>query len=71
MVDAKTGAVRLASKLSAPSSGVFPRRKRVFSRMDIIIGDAYYVRGSSHDEYEQLAEEIMEHIYALRDGESA
>ena len=72
MVDAKTGAVRLASKLSAPIVPVYiPRRKRVFSRMDIIIGEPYYVRGSSHDEYEQLAEEIMEHIYALRDGESA
>lgn len=72
MVDAKTGAVRLASKLDVPIVPVYiPRRKKLFRRMDVLIGEPYKVSGHTHDEYEQLADDIMEHIYELRDGEGA
>ena len=72
MVDAKTGAVRLASKLRVPIVPVYiPRRKKLFSRVHLIIGEPYYVEGHNHNEYEQLADDIMERIYELRDGESA
>lgn len=72
MVDAKTGAVRLASKLHVPIVPVYiPRRKKPFSRIDMSIGKPYSVDGHNHNEYEALAEDIMEHIYELKDGESA
>lgn len=72
MVDAKTGAVRLASKMNAPIVPVYiPRRKKLFSRVQLLIGEPYSVEGHNHNEYEQLADGIMERIYELRDGESA
>ena len=72
MVDAKTGAVRLASKMDAPIVPVYiPRRKKLFSRVQLLIGEPYSVEGHNHNEYEQLADGIMERIYELRDGESA
>lgn len=71
-VDAKTGAVRLASRLHVPIVPVYiPRRKRLFSRVEIIIGEPYSVEGSNHNEYEALADGIMERIYELRDGATA
>ena len=72
MVDAKTGAVRLASKLQVPIVPVYiPRRKKLFSRIHMSIGKPYTVEGHNHNEYETLAGDIMESIYELRDGESA
>ena len=72
MVDAKTGAVRLASKLHVPIVPVYiPRRKKPFSRVELIIGEPYNVEGHNHNEYEELADGIMSRIYELRDGESA
>lgn len=71
-VDAKTGAVRLASKLNVPIVPVYiPRRKRIFSKVELQIGEPYYVSGHNHDEYAELSDGIMERIYALRDGEGA
>ena len=72
MVDAKTGAVRLASKLNVPIVPVYiPRHKKLFRRIEVLIGRPYSVQGRNHDEYEALSDGIMEHIYALRDGDSA
>ena len=72
MVEAKTGAVRLASKLKVPIVPVYiPRRKKLFSRVQLLIGKPYTVSGANHDEYEDLADGIMERIYELRDGEGA
>ncbi len=65
MVDAKTGAVRLA-ELNVPIVPVYiPRRKKLFSRIHMSVGKPY-----NHNEYEALAGDIMEHIYELRDGET-
>ena len=72
MVDAKTGAVRLASKLNVPIVPVYiPRHKKLFKRIKVIIGRPYSVHGRTHEEYAELSDGIMEHIYELRDGESA
>ena len=71
-VDAKTGAVRLASKLKVPIVPMYiPRHKKLFRRMDIIIGKPYSVEGRNHEEYEELSEGIMDRIYELRDGVGA
>ena len=71
-VDAKTGAARLACRLGVPIVPVYiPRNKRVFHRFGVLIGEPYTVEGRTHEEYAELADGIMERIYALRDGEGA
>ncbi|MEG1789289.1 MAG: lysophospholipid acyltransferase family protein [Oscillospiraceae bacterium] len=71
-VDAKTGSVRIAAKLHAPIVPVYlPRRKYIFGKITITIGKPYYVEASSHEEYLLRSEEVMEKIYALRDGVGA
>lgn len=68
-VDAKTGAVRIASKTKAPIIPIYiPRGKRIFSRVNLVIGEPYMVSGKSHDEYVKLADGVMDEIYKLRDG---
>ena len=71
-VDAKTGAVRIASKLKAPIVPVYiPREKRVFRGLEVVVGEPYMVEGHNHEEYEALADGVMERIMELREGESA
>lgn len=70
-VEAKTGAVRIAARLHVPIVPVYiPRRKKVFSRVHLIIGSPYYVDPRDRD-YARLSDGVMESIYALRDGETA
>ena len=69
-VEAKTGAVRIAAKMSVPIVPVYiPRRKRLFSRIEILIGKPFRVEGGrSHEDFEEMADGVMEKIYELRDG---
>ena len=68
-VEAKTGAVRIASKMKVPIVPVYiPRGKKIFGRVELRIGKPYTVEGKTHEEYEKLADGIMERIYELRDG---
>ena len=65
--DAKTGAIRLASKLNVPIVPVYiPRRKKVFSRVRIAIGQPYYTESAGHDGYDELSHQLMDKIYELR-----
>lgn len=68
-VEAKTGAVRIASKMKVPILPVYiPRGKKVFGRVELLIGEPYKVEARTHEEYEREADGIMERIYELRDG---
>lgn len=68
-VDAKTGAVRIASKTNSPILPIYiPRGKKIFSRVHLIVGKPYTVSGKSHDDYVKLADEVMDKIYGLKDG---
>ena len=68
-VEAKTGAVRIASKMKVPILPVYiPRGKKVFVRVELLIGEPYKVEARTHEEYEREADGIMERIYELRDG---
>lgn len=68
-VEAKTGAVRIASKMKVPILPVYiPRGKKVFGRVELRVGKPYTVEGKTHEEYEKLADDVMERIYELRDG---
>ena len=68
---AKNGAVRLASKANVPIVPVYiPRKKRLFFQFPLIIGEPYYVNEHkarlSNEEYDALAEALMEKINGLR-----
>lgn len=68
-VEAKTGAVRIASKMKVPIVPVYiPRGKKIFGRVELRIGKPYTVEGKTHEEYKKLADGIIERIYELRDG---
>ncbi len=68
-VEAKTGAVRIASKMKVPILPVYiPRGKKVFGRVELLIGEPDKVDARTHEEYEREADGIMERIYELRDG---
>ena len=71
-VEAKTGAVRIASKLNVPIIPIYiPRRKKIFGRIAIHIGKPFTVSPGSHEDFVRASEEVMERIYALRDGGAA
>ena len=68
-VEAKTGAVRIASRMKVPIVPVYiPRRKKVFARTEVLIGEPFLVEGKTHEDYVELADVVMERIYELRDG---
>lgn len=69
-VEAKTGAVRIAAKMEVPIVPVYiPRRKRLFSRIEVLIGKPFHVEGGkTHEDFAELADGVMEKIYELRDG---
>ena len=63
---AKRGAVSLASKLGVPVIPVnIPRKKKPFHRIEIHIGEAYYIEKLGREELEHRSEELMERINAL------
>jgi len=64
-VAAKSGAVRLASKLKVPIIPVhIPRGKKIFRRVLLIIGKPYQVTASA-GEYDSAAGELMHRIGEL------
>ncbi|NCC69363.1 MAG: 1-acyl-sn-glycerol-3-phosphate acyltransferase, partial [Clostridia bacterium] len=66
-VEAKTGAVRIASKMKVPIIPVcIPRRKKIFGRVTVNIGEPYYVEGSTHEDYLRLADELMDKINSMQ-----
>lgn len=69
-VSAKNGAVKLAERAGVPIVPVFlPRKKPLFRRVHLIIGEPYYIEKHSDkrsaDDYARLADELMERIKAL------
>ena len=69
-VAAKSGAVRLALKSDTPIVPVYiPGKKKVLGSNKISIGEPYFIEKKSNrmtpDEYNELADEIMDKIKAL------
>ena len=63
------GRVRIASRMKVPIVPVYiPRRKKVFARTEVLIGEPFLVEGKTHEDYVELADGVMERIYELRDG---
>ncbi len=70
--DAKTGAVMLAMKTGVPLLPMFmTRKKRLFRRSTIIIGEPYYVKAAgkrpTKEELNEAADELLRRIYALEE----
>ena len=66
----KTGTVRLAAKLKAPVLPVYmSRKKRLFRRINVRIGEPYFISAKDKKDYPVLAEELMKRIYDLREPE--
>lgn len=65
-VAAKTGAVRIASKLNVP---ILPVRltsgRKTFRRNIMVIGEPYYIKTPADKNYEPLAEELLKKIKDL------
>ncbi|MDR3206796.1 MAG: 1-acyl-sn-glycerol-3-phosphate acyltransferase [Oscillospiraceae bacterium] len=65
----KTGAAMLAVRAGVPFLPVYisPGRKRLFSRVDVVIGSPYLVEGKklSSERYMDIAEELMRRILSL------
>lgn len=67
VVEPKTGAVHMASRLHVPIVPVYlPRDKKIFRPFRLMIGKPYYVEPQTHGDYNTLAQELMERIWALR-----
>lgn len=70
-VAAKSGAVRLASRFCVPVVPVnLPRKKRIFRRVNITIGDPIFVEKPSDGDYDSLAGELMRKINTMNGGQS-
>jgi len=67
VVEPKNGAVRLAARLQVPILPVYlPRDKKLFRRTEVIIGEPYMVEKEAHADYDALARESMDRIWALK-----
>lgn len=64
-VEAKAGAVRMAAKLKVPIIPVYVnRRKVIFRKVKIVIGEPIYVPANTED-FQQVTNELMETIAEL------
>ena len=66
-VAAKTGAVRLASKLGVPIVPVYvPRQKKPFCRLNVVVGEPYVIDKAAGRDSEACAAELMDRIAGLK-----
>ena len=69
IAQAKTGAVMLAMRSGAPflPVSISPGHKHLFSKVNIIIGQAYTLEGgkASPERYHEIADDLMRRIYNL------
>lgn len=69
--EAKTGAVMLAVRSGAPflPISVTPGRKRLFSRVNVVVGEPYRAdpggKRVAPERYQEIADELMKRIYAM------
>lgn len=64
-VEAKAGAVRMAAKLKVPIIPVYiNRRKVIFRKVKLVIGEPIYVPANTED-FQQVTNELMETIAEL------
>ena len=68
VVEPKTGVIRMAAKTHAPIVPVYlPRDKKIFHPFKFVFGEPYYIENAGKNDYERLAQELMDRIWALKD----
>ena len=67
--EAQTGAIMFALKAGVPLVPVYLTRAKMFHRMTMVVGKPYFPqiagKRATPEEYRQLADELLEKIYAL------
>lgn len=64
----KSGAIHMASRLHVPIVPVYlPRDKKFFHPVRVVFGEPYYVEPQTHDDYDALASDLMDRIWALKE----
>ena len=69
-IAAKTGAVKIAEHAGVPLIPMYiPRKKPLFSRVTVVIGEPYYIEKQEHkrvlSDYSQLSDVLMDKIKLL------
>ena len=67
-VPAKTGVIRMAAKTGVPIVPVYmPRDKKVFRSFPLVFGQPYRIEKAGKNDYERLAEELLDKAWALKE----
>lgn len=67
VVEPKSGVIRMAAKTGVPIVPVYlPRDKKIFRPCPIVIGEPYCVQNAERGDYDRLAHELMDRIWALK-----
>ena len=67
-VPPKSGVIRMAAKTHVPIVPIYlPRDKKVFHKTVFVIGEPYYIDNARRDDYQRLADELMDKIWALKE----
>jgi len=65
-VAAKSGAVHMAARAGVPIVPVYiPRDKKLFRTSLVVIGEPYYIKVENRSEIDNLAQDLMDRIWAL------
>ena len=69
VLPAKTGVIRMAVRTGVPIVPVYlPRDKCLFRHVDIVFGKPYTIEKATHADYDRLAQELMDKIWALKEA---
>ena len=67
-VKPQTGAIHLSVKMQVPLVPVYiPRDKKVFCQSTVVIGEPYMPSVAQHIDYQEMANELMERIFSLKE----
>ena len=67
-VPAKTGVIRMAATTHVPIVPIYmPRDKKVFHRFPLVFGKPYYIEKVGKKDYERLAQELLDKMWALKE----
>ena len=68
VVEPKSGVIHMAVRTHVPIVPVYiPRDKKLFHKVPTIIGKPYYPEYTEHGDYDRLAKELMDRIWALKE----
>ena len=66
VVKPKSGVIRMAAKTHVPIVPIYmPRDKKIFHPFKVVFGEPYYIENAGRNDYDRLAQELMDKIWAL------